>query len=107
MSANQFKTKDELDKNISELKQILEQNKQNYDKFGKYSPSYDRDKFQGRIWALQKTIKQKEDYLNNWDKIKQEEKSKRRKDSLKALGYAGAAMVSAPFIGIGVGKLLS
>lgn len=105
--ANQFKTKDELEGNISELKQILEQNKKNYETFGKYSPSYDRSKFQGRNWALQKTIEQKEAYLNNWDKIKQEEKSKRRKDNLKALGYAGAAMVSAPIIGIGLGKLLS
>ena len=105
-SANQFKTKDELEKNISELKQILKQNKENYKEFGKYLPSYDRNMARGRNWGLQKTIEQKETYLNNWDKIKQEEKSKRRKDNLKALGYAGAALVSAPIIGIGVGKLL-
>lgn len=105
-SANQFKTRDELEKNISELKQILKQNKENYKEFGKYLPSYDRNMARGRNWGLQKTIEQKETYLNNWDKIKQEEKSKRRKDNLKALGYAGAALVSAPIIGIGVGKLL-
>ena len=105
-SANQFKTKDELEKNISELKQILKQNKENYKESGKYLPSYDRNMARGRNWGLQKTIEQKEAYLNNWDKIKQEEKSKRRKDNLKALGYAGAALVSAPIIGIGVGKLL-
>lgn len=106
-SANQFKTKDELEENISELKQILEQNKKNYKEFGKYLPSYDRDMARGRNWGLQKTIEQKEAYLNNWDKIKQEEKNKRRKDNLKTLGYAGAAMVAAPIIGIGVNKLLS
>lgn len=105
-SANQFKTKDELEKNISELKQILKQNKENYKESGKYLPSYDRNMARGRNLGLQKTIEQKETYLNNWDKIKQEEKSKRRKDNLKALGYAGAALVSAPIIGIGVGKLL-